>query len=132
MAIWNLLLVLEDSNWVIFITAIAELLIADLDKFQGTIFQFPVRRDKQHDKSSFTPHSMSYKYTNIRVHLNSRYYDQARRNVIMLQRINNIEFRRRVFNYHTRENITRSMWKIMSQHRTSTIEDHVGEFKQIK
>ena len=79
-------------------TVIISVLITllELDKFEGTIFRFPIRSKEQYNRSPFASQSAIAGYDNIIKYLSEKYYDQARRSVIMLKNVNNIQCVRRI------------------------------------
>lgn len=110
-----------------------------MDKFQGTIFRFPIRSKKQYDRSSFASQSHIRGYDTLRNYLDVHYYDQARRSLIMLRRVNDIQCARRLFKYRATGNVMNQsfdmMWTVASQVEPSTRyteKDDASQFKKVE
>jgi hypothetical protein len=110
-----------------------------MNKFQGTIFRFPIRSKKQYDRSSFASQSHIRGYDILRNYLDVHYYDQARRSLIMLRRVNDIQYARRLFKYRVAGNVMNQsfdvMWTVASRVEPSTLyteKDDVSQFKKVE
>lgn len=95
-----------------------------------------MRKKQQYEQSPFTSLSSSHAYESLRSYLDLDYYDQAKRSLIMLKNIKNIEFQLRLFNYHSLESGTHQdsdlRWKVYSLCDNSKVYSEKDDGKQFK